>query len=466
MGERFGHYLLDAPIGAGGMGEVWRARDTRLHDRPVALKLLRREITPGTAEFERFEREARTVARLSGPHLVHVHSYGQIDGRLYIDMQLIEGRDLATALREDGPFPPARAAAVLAQVCDALATAHAAGLVHRDVKPSNILLTANDHAYLADFGIARRSGLGDSTVEATLTSAGSAVGTMSYMAPEQFAGTRSVDGRADVYALTCVLYEMLTGAKPFPVDHMFALLNAHANAPRPRPTERRPDLSRRWDEVVAQGMAAAPEARFPGPDALRDAANAASADRLAQTLTMPAQPPAQPPAPVGGPAQPRPPVPSRKPPRKRRPMVGVLVGLVLVLAAVAGGLAVWWNVSRGEEEPPPPPPVAQGDLGLTVPVSNPPCDDGYVVFIGAAVSPETYAVQVQRHLDAFPEANYLYGPASCPSTTPYLNGNAVYSVYLGPFGTVEQACAARPAEVADAFVRRMDGNPPGAPLAC
>jgi serine/threonine-protein kinase len=460
VGERFGHYVLDAPIGAGGMGEVWRARDTRLHDRPVALKLLRREITPGTAEFERFEREARTVARLSGPHLVHVHSYGQIDGRLYIDMQLIEGRDLATALREDGPFPPVRAAAIVAQVCDALATAHAAGLVHRDVKPSNILLTANDHAYLADFGIARRSGLGDSTVEATLTAAGSAVGTMSYMAPEQFTGTRSVDGRADVYALTCVLHEMLTGAKPFPVDHMFALLNAHANAPRPRPTERRPDLSRRWDEVVAQGMAVAVEARFPGPDALREAVLAASADRLAQTLTMPAQPP----APVGRPAEPRPPAAATAPRRERRPMTGVLVGLVLVLAAIAGGLLVWWNGTR--EQPVRPPPVAEGDLGLSVPVSSPPCDGGYVLFVGAAITPATYATEVQRHLDAYPGASYLYGPGSCPSTTHYRDGNPVYSVYFGPFGTVEQACTARPAGASDAFVRKLDEEPPSSFLRC
>jgi len=206
-GTPFGRYQLIELLGRGGMGEVWRAHDTEL-DRVVALKMLLPHFTQD-AEFEkRFRREARAAARLDDPHVVPIHDVGEIDGRLYVTMRLINGVDLHTVLN-DGPLEAGRAVYIVEQVASALHSAHQAGLVHRDVKPSNILLAQNDFAYLIDFGIAHATG------ETGLTSVGSTLGTWSYMAPERF-GDGEIGPGCDVYALACVLYECLTGELPFP----------------------------------------------------------------------------------------------------------------------------------------------------------------------------------------------------------------------------------------------------------
>ena len=157
---------------------------------------------------QRFRREAHAAAQLNEPHVVPIHTYGEIDGRLFVDMRLIEGRDLQTVLAA-GPLAPERAVRIIEQVAKALHAAHQVGLVHRDVKPSNILVDDNDFAYLIDFGIARAAG------ETGLTSTGATIGTWSYMAPERFRAA-TADARADIYALACVLYESLTGQLPFP----------------------------------------------------------------------------------------------------------------------------------------------------------------------------------------------------------------------------------------------------------
>jgi serine/threonine-protein kinase len=246
------------------MGEVWRAHDTAT-DRTVAVKLL----PPGLADddrfVQRFRREAHAAARLNSPHVIPIHSYGEIDGRLYVDMRLIEGRDLQGVLA-DGPLEPGRAVRIIEQVAKALQAAHRVGLIHRDVKPSNILVDEDDFAYLIDFGIAR------ATEETRLTHTGGMVGTLHYLAPERL-GSGEVDARADIYALACVLYECLTGSPPFPADSTERLIVAHLSTPPPRPSTARPDVPGQFDEVIATGMAKDPDQRYATTVELANAAH-------------------------------------------------------------------------------------------------------------------------------------------------------------------------------------------------
>ena len=272
--QLFGPYRLEDLLGRGGMGDVHRAFDT-VRGRTVALKRLRPELA-SDAEFQaRFRRECRLAARLSEPHVVPIHDFGEIDGRLYLDMRLIEGTDLAKLLVEHGPLSPHRAVDVVAQVASALDAAHAEGMVHRDVKPSNVLLagegaTGHDFAYLADFGVA--GAVGRSRTSLTVT--GATVGTLDYIAPERFQGG-SYDGRADVYSLACVLHEALTGRPPFGGDGVAAMIHAHLNLEPPRPSREHADIPPGLDAVIACGMAKDPEARYLTPRALADAARAA-----------------------------------------------------------------------------------------------------------------------------------------------------------------------------------------------
>ncbi|GAB4582326.1 protein kinase domain-containing protein [Nocardia sp. IFM 10818] len=265
-GTPFGRYRLLGLLGEGGMGRVYRAYDTET-DRVVALKVLPEDFAHDQGYRERFRREAQAAARLSEPHIIPIHGYGEIDGQLFLDMRLVEGTDLAAVLVHGGPLPPARAVGILEQVAAALDAAHRQGLVHRDVKPSNILITPGDFAYLIDFGIAR----GDA--DTSLTTVGAAIGTFAYMAPERLAHER-YDSRADVYSLACVLHECLTGAKPYPVDSLGRQIAAHLTQPPPRPSEAA-NVPGAFDEVIAQGMAKDPDERFPAAGALAAAARAA-----------------------------------------------------------------------------------------------------------------------------------------------------------------------------------------------
>src|SRR6201988_3292750 len=200
-GTPFGRYRLIELLGRGGMGEVWRAHDTVI-DRVVAVKVLPSHLADDENFAQRFRREAHAAARLNNPHVIPIHNSGEIDGRLYVDMRLIEGRDLQTVLA-DGPMDPARAVRIIEGVAKALHAAHKVGLVHRDVKPSNILLDADEFAYLIDFGIARAAD------ETRLTKSGT-IGTFAYIAPERLNPQTEEDARADIYSLACVLYEALT----------------------------------------------------------------------------------------------------------------------------------------------------------------------------------------------------------------------------------------------------------------
>jgi serine/threonine protein kinase/tetratricopeptide (TPR) repeat protein len=245
-GTPFGQYRLIEILGRGGMGEVWRAYDTAT-DRVVALKLLPSRFADDDVFKRRFRREAHAAARLNEPHVVPIHTYGEIEHRLFVDMRLINGRDLH-ALIAPGPLAPERAVLIIEQTAKALQAAHNAGLVHRDVKPSNILVTDDDFAYLIDFGIARATG------EAGSTTSGGVMGTVHYMAPERF--TKSpVDARSDIYSLACVLHECLTGSCPFPGDSIEQQLAGHLTEAPPQPSSIRHSVPTAFDEVIAKGMA-------------------------------------------------------------------------------------------------------------------------------------------------------------------------------------------------------------------
>ena len=265
-GTPFGKYRLVALLGRGGMGEVWRAFDTET-DRIVALKVLPAHLADDETFQSRFRREARAAAGLYEPHVVPIHGYGEIDGRLYVDMRLIVGRDLDAMLRE-GPLDPARAVMIVEQVASALHAAHQINLVHRDVKPSNILLTDDDFAYLIDFGIARVAG------ETGLTSTGSTIGTWAYMAPERF-GAGEADHRADVYALACVLHQCLTGQLPFPGQNVEQQVAGHLTTPPPRPSAINSGVPQAFDDVIAKGMAKNPDERYTTTRELAQSAQAA-----------------------------------------------------------------------------------------------------------------------------------------------------------------------------------------------
>lgn len=267
-GAVFGRYRLGRVIGEGGMGRVYEAFDT-VTDRTVALKVLPEALAANGEFRERFRREAHAAARLREPHIVPIHDYGEIDGRLFLDMRLIDGVDLGTVVAQHGPLPPARAVHVIEQVAAALDAAHAAGLVHRDVKPSNIVLGDRDFAYLIDFGIAR-----DDSATA-MTSIGTTLGTFAYMAPERFTPGQPTDARADIYSLACVLYECLTGARPFPGSVVAEQIAAHLTAEPPRPSRACAGIPEALDEVVARGMAKLPEQRYPSAGAFAAAARRA-----------------------------------------------------------------------------------------------------------------------------------------------------------------------------------------------
>jgi serine/threonine protein kinase len=252
-GTAFGRFRLMALLGRGGMGEVWKAFDT-VTERVVALKVLPAQYADDETFRERFRREARSAAGLSDPHVVPIHDFGEIDGRLYVSMRLIEGRDLQSILA-DGPLEPARAVDIIGQVASALSAAHRVDLVHRDVKPSNILVAEDDFVYLIDFGLAR------STSDDTLTNVGSVIGTFAYMAPERVTAGRT-DPRSDIYALTCVMHECLTGKQPFPGDSLEQQVGGHLTQPPPRPSTLRANLPTQLDAVVAKGMAKNPDDRY------------------------------------------------------------------------------------------------------------------------------------------------------------------------------------------------------------
>ena len=269
-GSHLADYRLETRVGSGGMAVVYRARDERL-ERPVALKILAPWLTTDGTVRQRFIAESRAAAAVDDPNIIPVYEAGEANGVLFIAMRFVHGGDLRGVLQREGALSPARAAGFISPVASALDAAHRAGLVHRDVKPGNILVDTRpdrpDHVYLSDFGISKGASTG-------LTGTGKWIGTADYTAPEQIQG-RVVDGRADQYALACVAFELLTGSVPFERDGELALLYAHATDPPPSLTSRRPGLPAAADEVMAKALAKVPEKRYGScrefADALREA---------------------------------------------------------------------------------------------------------------------------------------------------------------------------------------------------
>ncbi|MGW5381683.1 serine/threonine-protein kinase [Nocardia sp. NPDC003963] len=339
-GQVFAGYHIERLLGAGGMGEVYLARDRDL-PRPVALKLL----TPIAGDDRdiraRFLREADTAARLSHPNIVAVYARGEEQGRLWMAIQYIEGTDVAAVLRR-GPVRSDHAVRILEETARALDHAHAAGVLHRDVKPANILLAWGEQrqVYLSDFGIAKALDRTDG-----LTRTGELYASFHYAAPEQFEMRPDIDRRADVYSLGCTLYYMLTGQLPYPATTTGALINAHLNAPVPRPSTVDPRLPSGFDGVVARAMAKNPHERFAGCGELALAARRAL---IEPAVTMPAV--------FAAPATASPaPVPPAGPRRSRRRLLTALGAVVVVaIAGVAAWLTIALRTGDGARAAPPP----------------------------------------------------------------------------------------------------------------
>src|SRR5829696_4397015 len=306
-GTEVAGYRIVEQAGSGGMGVVYRAEETGLGGRPVALKLLPAALA-GDPDFRaRFLREMRVAAAIDHPNIVPIYRAGEDRGLLYLAMRYVHASDLRRVLETEGRLDPGRTLAILDQVARALDAAHARGLVHRDVKPGNILLAPPvldgdpEHVYLVDFGLARSD-----NDDRSIGGGGSFLGTPRYAAPEQAAG-RPVDGRTDGYALGCVLYECLTGRPPFPDGSGEALLLAHLEAAAPRVTTLRPDLPPVIDQVITRALAKSPEDRFPTCRTLIVAAREALSSKGAPEPGTP-----EPGAPEPGAPEPGTPEPARR----------------------------------------------------------------------------------------------------------------------------------------------------------
>ena len=256
-----GVYAIERELGSGGMATVYLARDLK-HDREVAVKVLRPELTAAMGT-DRFPREIRIAAKLSHPHILPLHDSGETGGFLYYVMPFAEGESLRTRLDRDGPLPVPEVVRILGELVDALAYAHAHGVVHRDIKPDNVMLSGR-HALVMDFGVAKA--VSDASSHDRMTTAGIALGTPSYMAPEQASAEPNIDHRADIYALGCVAYELLTGHPPFGGGSAAMVLTAHMTR-RPKPvSDARGGVPVALSELIAKCLEKEPQDRFQSAD--------------------------------------------------------------------------------------------------------------------------------------------------------------------------------------------------------
>ena len=329
-----GRYELQDVAGSGGMSRVYRARDTVL-ERAVAIKILHDHYSDDAAYVERFRREARALAQLNHPNIVTVIDRGEYEGRQFIVFEHVEGENLKELIDREGQLPVDQALALVHQVARGLAFAHEHGVVHRDVKPHNVLIDADGVAKVTDFGIARSIEPADG-----LTETGTLLGTSEYIAPEQASGRR-VDERSDQYSLATVLYELLTGSPPYTGDNFMAVAMKHIQEPVPSVRDSRPDVSPRLDAIVSRAMAKRPEDRFPTTEAMTAALEAARADTDGALAPAPVSTPddgATESIPVPGPL---PPSIQRSRRRFPLPLVGLIVvgvaALVIALVIAGGG---------------------------------------------------------------------------------------------------------------------------------
>jgi YVTN family beta-propeller protein len=339
-GTIFAGYQIDGIAGEGGMGRVYRATEIALQ-RPVALKLIA-EAFSGDRKFrERFQRESMLAASIDHPNVIPVYEAGEVDGELYIAMRFVDGTDLLQAVTRDGPLDPQRACRIVGQVGAALDAAHRRGLVHRDVKPGNVLLTGEgdeEHVYLTDFGLVKTLS-GDAP---GMTTAGQFVGTLDYSSPEAIQG-QDADARSDVYSLACVLYFTLTRTSPFLRDSAVGTMFAHVNEPPPSLTEAAPHVPPALAQVVERGLAKNPDERQQTAGEFARAAQEALTAPASVAASAPRRTPTTAP---GTPAQDGPP--------SRNRILGIALPAVLVLGLVAAGLAaagVFGGGEKGAEEP-------------------------------------------------------------------------------------------------------------------
>jgi serine/threonine kinase PknH len=441
QGSRFGPYALKHLLGSGATGEVYEAQDT-VNNRVVALKLLSPSLSNDPAFRERMHSEALVAERLSEPHVVPIHDHGEIDGQLFVDMRLIEGVSLANLLQQHRELPPPRAVTIVRQVAAALDAAHAAGLVHRDVKPENILVGNDDFAYLSDFGVA------GAAAPDGATSLARPVDLWKYTAPEWFADTE-LSYRVDIYSLACVLYECLTGWPPYRSDDAEKLIAAHMHTQIPRPSQLRLTVPRGFDDVIARGMAKDPAQRYlragdlalaayhalsrPDQDLVRQISGASHESRLpsgAVPPPAPSRPPSTPAVDYRGadvvparplPAPPHPIYPAgptgefAAPPVFAIPSrVGqgertqrLVLGIVVIVAALALG-AVALRFLLQSPHPTPASPVAPGTS--TAP---------------STATPTISAAEAQARLSGLLPPGYP--PGTCKSIVPPKGANAALS---------------------------------------
>jgi protein kinase-like protein len=330
IGTEVAGYTIESVLGRGGMGIVYVARQ-RAPERRVALKLLNPSVADDGSFRDRFLREAKAAAAIEHPHILPVYDAGAAGGVLYLAARLIEGRDLASILRAEAPIAAVRAAAIVAQIGSALDAAHARGLVHRDVKPGNILVSRlredeGEFCYLTDFGVS----VWTSDAATTVTAGGRMVGTLNYVAPEQIDGSR-VGPRADIYSLGCVLFECLTGRPPFAGRNPAGTLYAHLNERPPSPTSLRRDVPASIDAVVSRALEKSPAARYATARELAHAtrtalSSGADADTLVRSL----------------------PAASAARSRRARRALAAAIGLLVVVATVVVGASLVANRRRGE----------------------------------------------------------------------------------------------------------------------
>jgi serine/threonine protein kinase len=368
-GSQVASYRIVEQIGRGGMAVVYRARDIRL-DRWVALKILAPDLALDQVFRQRFIRESRAAAAVDHPNIIPIFEAGEAEGVLFIAMRFVSGQDVRSLLDREGTLPAGRTAGIIEQVASALDAAHACGLVHRDVKPANMLLSdlaergTADHVYLSDFGVSKQS---DST--SSLTSTGQLVGTLDYLAPEQVEG-RPVDGRTDVYALACAAFEMLAGVPPFKRDQSMAVLWAQLSAPPPLLTSRRPDLPPAIDQVMAKALAKSPGDRYDRcldfASSLQRACGLRAADVAGGTVGTVGRPAGRDTTPrnvtvaglpdmVPGFTRPSPEPPHAYRPAKRpsRKRLAIAAACIAVLALAGGAFALLRHGSGPRSAPPP-----------------------------------------------------------------------------------------------------------------
>ena len=323
-GREIAGYRIESEIGRGGMGVVYLASQS-FPERKVALKLLSPDLASDPAFRERFVHESNAAASTEHPNIVPVYGAGEADGQLYLAMRFIEGTDLESLLERKGALAPERSARICAEIADALEAAHDRGLIHRDVKPGNILLDSRERAYLTDFGLIRRIKL-----DTDITKTGQFMGTVDYCAPEQIKGGE-IDGRADVYSLGCVLFECLTGAPPFRRDTEVATIYAHLEEDVPKASLKRPEISPLLSSVVSKAMAKRPEDRFATAGGMAEALRGSS---------------------------------GRRPGPRRR---SILIGLGAVLALLGIGIAI---LALRSDETSQSPPSAESPTAATVPLNS------------------------------------------------------------------------------------------------